>query len=247
MANLLVPHPYPQQVAAKANHFPHSRATLGIMAAYSLSPNYINSKMTAATPDLQLGHLIIPLLRGVQYQDGDARFWNSLLLLQAQVVDYIAPLGLELVLDEAEGYAFLRTRVQVEEEDKLPRLMVRRQLSFQVSLILALLRKKMAECDVSGGDTRLILTREQIVETVRVFLPENHNEVRLIDQIETHLNKIEELGFVRKLKGSNKANAVYEIKRILKAFVDAQWLSEFDTRLATYQAQLASAESSDDA
>ena len=71
----------------------------------------------------------------------------------------------------------------------------------------------------------------------RSFLPQRSNEARLIDQIETHINKVVELGFLRKLKtGSNQA-ASYEVRRILKAFVDAQWLSEFDARLAEYQAQ----------
>jgi hypothetical protein len=32
---------------------------------------------------------------------------------------------------------------------------------------------------------------------------------------------------------------VYEVRRILKAFVDGQWLGEFDARLAAYTAQLA--------
>jgi hypothetical protein len=32
---------------------------------------------------------------------------------------------------------------------------------------------------------------------------------------------------------------VYEVRRILKAFVDAQWLADFDARLTAYQAQLA--------
>ena len=35
---------------------------------------------------------------------------------------------------------------------------------------------------------------------------------------------------------------MYEVRRILKAFVDAQWLAEFDARLADYQAQLAAAD-----
>jgi hypothetical protein len=32
---------------------------------------------------------------------------------------------------------------------------------------------------------------------------------------------------------------MFEVRRILKAFVDAQWLAEFDNRLAGYQARLA--------
>lgn len=189
--------------------------------------------------------LVIPLLKGVIYQENEAGLWGSLLKLQSAVRDYVAVLGLELVLDEAEGYAFLRSRPEVEDDSaaKLPRLVARRPLSFPVSLLLALLRKKLAEFDAGGGDTRLVLTRDEIVELVRVFLPESSNEARLIDQIETHLNRIIDLGFLRRLKttavhGTGQA-AVFEVRRILKAFVDAQWLSDFDTRLAAYQSQLA--------
>jgi hypothetical protein len=108
-----------------------------------------------------------------------------------------------------------------------------------------LLRKKLAESDAGGGDTRLILTREQMVELIRVFLPAGSNETRLIDQLETHVNKIVELGFLRRLKpaagkGDGQA-AAFEVLRILKAFVDAQWLADFDAQLAAYQAQLAPA------
>lgn len=197
---------------------------------------------TGATTDLST--LLILLLKGVIYQEGDAGQWNTLVSLQARIRDYVALLGLELILDEAEGYAFLRSRIIAgdEEVSKYPRLVVRRQLSFPVSLLLALLRKKLAEFDASGGESRLVLSQDEIVELVRVFLPEGSNEVRLINQIETHIKKIEDLGFLRRLKPSvanqNGQSAAFEVQRILKAFVDAQWLSDFDARLAAYQAQL---------
>jgi hypothetical protein len=189
-----------------------------------------------------LSTVVIPLLKGVIYQENDAALWGALLNLQARVRDYIAVLGLELVLDEAEGYAFLRSRQAADDNDdaapKLPRLIARRPLSFPVSLLLALLRKRLAEFDKGGGDTRLVLSREEIVELIRVFLPQRSNEARLIDQIETHINKVVELGFLRRLKTASTQSASYEVRRILKAFVDAQWLSELDARLADYQAQL---------
>jgi hypothetical protein len=200
------------------------------------------SNTPTATNDLSI--LVVTLLKGVIYREGDGRLWNGLLNLQTRIRDYVAVLGLELVLDEAEGYAFLRSRPDMEEDGslKIPRLVTRRALSFPVSLLLALLRKKLAEFDASGSETRLVLSREEIVELIRVFLPESSNEARLIDQIETHLNKIVELGFLRKMK-STAANtggqtAMYEVCRILKSFVDAQWLADFDARLAAYQAQL---------
>jgi hypothetical protein len=196
-----------------------------------------DGSLTAA-PDLSA--LVIPLLKGVLYREGDAAPWNALLNLQTRIRDYVAVLGLELVLDEAEGYAFLRSRQVAEDEPaaRLPRLIARRPLSFPVSLLLALLRKKLAEFDAGGGDTRLILSRDEVVDLIRVFLPEGSNETRLIDQVEAHLKKIEELGFVRRLRGQDP---MFEVRRILKAFVDAQWLAEFDRRLAAYRAQLGDA------
>jgi hypothetical protein len=200
-----------------------------------------------ATGVHDLSSLVIPLLKGVVYRESDAGLWSALLGLQARVRDYVAVLNLELVLDEAEGYAFLRSRPEGGDDSApaLPRLIQRRPLSFPVSLLLALLRKKLAESDAGGGDTRLILTREQMVELIRVFLPAGSNETRLIDQLETHVNKIVELGFLRRLKpaagkGDGQA-AAFEVLRILKAFVDAQWLADFDAQLAAYQAQLAPA------
>ena len=199
------------------------------------------SPMPSAQPDLST--LAITLLKGVIYREGDERLWGSLLNLQARLRDFVVVLGLDLVLDEAEGYAFLKSRPEPADDEaspRLPRLVARRPLSFPVSLMLALLRKKLAEFDAGGSDTRLVLTREDIVELVRVFLPDSSNEARLIDQIEAHINKVVDLGFLRRLKptsGSTAGPASFEVRRILKAFVDAQWLADFDTRLAAYQAQ----------
>lgn len=192
-------------------------------------------------PQWDLSAVVIPLLRGVVYREEDAALWSALQALRARVVDYVAVLALDLVVDEAEGYAFVRSRAQEEDEAaaKLPRLVRRQPLSFHVSLLLALLRKKLAELDATGGEARLILARDEVVEMVRIFMPASTNDARLIDQIETHLNKVIELGFVRRLKATHVGQApVYEVRRILKAFVDAQWLADFDERLQAYQSHL---------
>ncbi len=190
-----------------------------------------------------LSTLVIPLLKGVIYREGNERLWGDLLNLHPQARDYISVLGLELVLDEAEGYAFLKSRPESDDPGvtPLPRLIARRPLSFPVSLLLALLRKKLAEFDAGGDDTRLVLSREEIVELLRVFLPDSSNETRIVDQIENHINKIVELGFLRRLKTSS-GPASFEVRRILKAFVDAHWLADFDQRLADYQAQCSGVE-----
>jgi hypothetical protein len=200
--------------------------------------------MAAPTAQPDLSALLVTLLKGVIYREGDERLWGVLLNLQARVRDYVSVLALDLVLDEAEGYAFLKSRPEPANDEaapKLPRLVARRPLSFAVSLLLALLRKKLAEFDAGGQEdhgSRLVLTRDDIVELVRVFLPASSNEAKLIDQIETHINKIVDLGFLRRLKAAS-GPASFEVRRILKAFVDAQWLADFDARLAAYQMQVA--------
>jgi hypothetical protein len=177
--------------------------------------------------------VIIALMKGVVYEDNDPSLWQDLFKLQARARDYIKLLGLELMLDEAEGYAWLHTRPVVEGAPELPRLISRRQLSFPVSLLLALLRKKLVEFDAGGGDSRLILSRDEIVELLRVFLPAGSNETRLVKQIDSYINKIVDAGFLRRLRGNENQ---FEVRRILKAFVDAQWLTEFDQHLEKYQA-----------
>lgn len=190
---------------------------------------------TDTTPHPSLSPILIGLLKGVVYRENDAALWQALLSLQARVRDYVSVVGLELMLDEAEGYAWLRNRPAAEGETELPRLIAKRPLSFPVSLLLALFRKKLVELDAAGGETRLILSRDDIVEMLRVFLPPNANEARMVDQIDTHINKIAEMGFIRHLRGQEHQ---IEVRRILLAFVDAQWLTEFDRRLDDYRAYL---------
>lgn len=202
-----------------------------------------------AVPELSL--LLVQLLKGVLYREDDERLWASLLRLQARVREQAAVLLLDLVLDEAEGYAFLKSRPEAdaaEGEPKLPRLIARRPLSYPVSLMLALLRKRMAEFDAGGGDTRLVLSRDEVAELMRVFLPDGTNEARLIDQVDATIAKVVDLGFLRRLKpaAGSAQPAVheigrYEVRRILKAFVDAQWLAEFDARLEVYRTALSGA------
>jgi uncharacterized protein DUF4194 len=184
-------------------------------------------------PELSLA--VTQVMKGVVYRDTHERAWRDLLQLQPQVRDHVAVLGLQVVVDEAEGYAFCRQRPPDETGDDpnhpLPRLIPRRPLSFRVSLLLALLRKKLAEFDAQGGDTRLMLSRDQIAETMRVFLPATSNEARLADKIDSYIGKAVDLGFLRPVKN---AEPVYEVRRILKAFVDAQWLADFDERLTEY-------------
>jgi hypothetical protein len=181
-------------------------------------------------------------MKGVVYRENDEAAWQALFELQARVRDHVGPLGLELVLDESEGYTYLRQRPRAEDEPELPRLVARRPLGFTVSLLLALLRKRLAEFDATSGEARLVLTRDEIADLLRLFLPDATNEARVLDRIDRAIGQIEDMGFLRRLRGRDSE---LEVRRILKAFVDAQWLGELDRRLGAYRAHVAAEAVSD--
>ena len=195
-----------------------------------------NSASTAETetrtPE-ELPGVVTRLFKGVLYAEADEKLWQSLLGLTSQVRDYVSVLGLDLILDDSEGYAFLKSRE--DPDSTLPRLIARRTLTFNVSLLLVLLRRRMMEFDINSSEVRLIMTEQEIVDMVALFRPESSNEARTLDRLRADIKKVVELGFLRKLKGQADT---YEVARILKAFVDAQWLEEFDSRLADYRATL---------
>src|SRR5699024_2890015 len=107
----------------------------------------------------------------------------------------------------------------------------RRSLSYHVSLLLVLLRKHLVEFEASGSEGKLVLTRDQMVDILRLFLPDSSNEARAIDQVDTTIRKAAELGFLRQLP---KQPGHWEVRRILKAYVDAQTLGDFAGKLTEY-------------
>ena len=74
--------------------------------------------------------------------------------------------------------------------------------------------------------------RDQIVELLRLFLAESTNEARVVDQADTH----HQAG--RRARASCASCAAstdhWEVRRILKAYVDAQTLSDFAGKLPEY-------------
>ncbi len=192
--------------------------------------------LSSITQD-ELPSVLITLLRGVMYREKEPRFWSVLLRTRSEATDYMAKLALVLHIDEIEGHAYLRNREVLPGENENPlRLLPRRQLSYNDSLLLALLRKRLAEFDATATDNRLILHSGQIHEMIALFLPEAADEVRLRARVDTSIKRLADMGFLRNLQASGESDS-YEVLRVIKAFVDAEWLSGFESGLATYRTQ----------
>lgn len=187
------------------------------------------------TDEYDTGAAIIRLMQGVVYKESDESTWQALGRFGPAVRDHFATIGLDVVIDDNEGFAYLVSRPDQEGEDPSPRLVRRRALTYQVSLLLVLLRKRLIEFETSSSDARLVLTTDQLVDLLRVFGTESTNEARLVDQAETTIRKAAELGFLRPLRGQRDQ---WEVRRILKAYVDAQTMSDFAGKLREYAGKL---------
>jgi hypothetical protein len=197
-----------------------------------------------ADAEQKLSTVVITLLKGVMWREDDQMLWTWLGQQQGRVRDHLSVLALDLILDDNEGYAYLRQRSTNEEVDEVPRLVPRRQLPYHVSLLLALLRRRLAEFDAHGTDTRLVMSRDELVDMMRDFYPDAGNDVRLVAKISKTIEKVAQLGFLRKLKtGSDQ----YEVSRIIKAFIDAAWLAHLDEKLDAYRAYAVAGEEEEDA
>jgi hypothetical protein len=174
---------------------------------------------------------IIHLMRGVVYREHDESTWTTLARNAPAVRDHFAAIGVDVVVDDTEGYAYLQSRPDAEGDEPLPRLVHRRTLTYNLSLLLVLLRKRLLEFETAGSEGKLVLSRDQIVDMLRLFLTESTNEARVVDQVDTTIRRATELGFLRQLRGRTDQ---WEVRRILKAYVDAQTLSDFAGKLAEY-------------
>ena len=115
-----------------------------------------------ATAQIQKSSLQIRLLKGPIYESKQRELWQWLLRDQYVLREYFAQIGLSLLIDEVEGYAFLKQSDSEDESAELPRLISRRALPFAQSLLLLLLRKRLAEHDGEESDPRLIIQRSDI-------------------------------------------------------------------------------------
>lgn len=190
--------------------------------------------------------VVVLLLRGVLYVDRNERDWQRLLTHRAAVRDTLSLLGVQLVVDEAEGFAYLKQPVPEDEEPareglqacepgagvEIPALIPRRSLSYSQSLLCVLLRRRLLESDTRGGVEQTVVTRNEMIDMVHVLLPESASEARRIDRIDASIRKLVDYGFLRRLKGQKDT---YEVRRIIKALVDAEWLADVAEKLEEYR------------
>lgn len=178
-------------------------------------------------------NVLVALLKGIVYSHSE-ELWDVLLQPEneADIKRYFADIYLDVIIDKAEGYAYLKQQQPdeacTEEEEQGLKLISRRPLNFYVSLLCLLLRKHLVENDSEGDSVKAILSREEIITLMNPFLKETTNEANQLKQVDSAIKKVVDEGFIRRMKTDKEQ---YEINRIIKAFVNADvvvaWLEKY--------------------
>ena len=178
------------------------------------------------------GRAVVRLLKG-PVEHTETGIWEDILNYQSEIQKYISQIGLELIVKRDECFAYIR---QVEDDEgKTVGLIVRQQMGFEVSVILIILRQMLEEFDNDMDEiytTERYVSAEELKERIEIFLPERFNRVKMINDIESYIKRIVDLGFLKEIRHEN--TVTYQIHRIIKEKVTLDKLQEFKENLEKY-------------
>src|SRR5882762_3454610 len=185
-------------------------------------------------PILPYTPVFIKLLKGpVEYLEKTS--WELLLQYQVELTRFLQQLGLVLVLEKEDGYAYLE-QLRLDEEENVTGWVRRIQLGYEESILLVLLRDMMAEFEVGESTTReLIKKRREIKEYAELFFKENPSRVKFIRDLDRLIDRAEELDFLEKVEHTDPPDEEkFRIKKIIKARVDHEILENFKNQLTEH-------------
>ncbi|UTC78818.1 DUF4194 domain-containing protein [Treponema sp. OMZ 799] len=185
----------------------------------------------------------IKLLQGPLYEnEGDSDAWRLLIQYQGEITSFFDQIGISVFIEPAEGYAFLEQKEDEEGAPESVRLIRRYPLSFEMSILCVLLREALEQFDISQNDSSiLVLPESEIRSMLSVYFKEKTDQTKLYNELTKYLNQAVDLGFLKELHqdqngriGDDLIDRKFEVRRILRAKITTEFLSEFKKRLENY-------------
>lgn len=179
--------------------------------------------------------VFIKLLKGpLDYTEKSA--WEKLIQYKSELPAFLIQLGLRLVLNEEDGYAYIE-QTSSEEDETTVSWIIRRPLTYEESVMLVLLRDMMADFETSEISSReLIRKRREIKESAELFFKEVPSRVKFLKEIDRLIDKMEEYGFLAIADDNEVADEQrFRIKKIIKARVDSEQLEDFILQLRQHK------------
>lgn len=175
------------------------------------------------------------LLKGpVEYLD--KAHWETLLQYQTQLNSFLLQLGLKLILEKDDGYAYVE-QVKDDAGDPVVSWIHRRSLTYDESVLLVLLRSLMVDFEMGEITSReLIKKRRELKEAAEDFFKENASRVRFIRDLDRLIDRVCELGFLDKWEEAELLDEQrFRIKKWIKHRVDGEVLEDFRKRLTHFK------------
>tara|TARA_R110002072_G_scaffold148380_1_gene295843 strand:+ start:51 stop:629 length:579 start_codon:yes stop_codon:yes gene_type:complete len=174
---------------------------------------------------------IVKLLKGVVERNSSV--WEDIIYYQEQIQEYVAQIGLELIVKKDDGFAFVK---QFEDsEGKTLGLITRRQIGFETSIVLLVLRQSLEDFD--SNPTQLtpekFITDTEIKDELELFLQEGYNKMKFQQKLNKYISNAVELGFLKEINKKDNETK-YQIHRIIKEKITLDILQDFKTKLQEY-------------
>lgn len=179
--------------------------------------------------------VFVKLLKGpVEYLEKSS--WENLLQYKVELTGFVAQLGLSLVLDEDDGYAYLVHAAGDEDDPGTVSWFQRRSFTYDESVLLVLLREMMAEFEVGEAVSReLIRKRREIKEYAELFFKENPSRVKFLRELDRLIDKAAENGFLDLMENHDLPDEQkFRIRKVIKAKVDGEVLEQFKLQLEAH-------------
>ena len=140
------------------------------------------------------------LLKGPLYESEDRKTWSILIRFRDNLEAYFRVIGLHVVTEEEDGYAYLEqvkdsVEKGMENEDEateeLPRLIRKVPFSYTMSMLLVLLRQEYEKFASSMNESRYpILRKSEIMGLIRSFREEASDMTKFSDDADRMIRQL---------------------------------------------------------
>ena len=187
----------------------------------------------------------VKLLKGPLYESEDRKTWNILIRFRDNLEAYFRVIGLHVVTEEEDGYAYLEqvkdsVEKGMENEDEaaedLPRLIRKVPFSYTMSMLLVLLRQEYEKFASSMNESRYpILRKSEIMGLIRSFREEASDMTKFSDDADRMIRQLCQLTYLRTGEVLSSArisdDAEFEISPIIKSKIDVNFMREMLSRM----------------
>ncbi|WP_406657486.1 DUF4194 domain-containing protein [Methanolobus sp. ZRKC2] len=180
---------------------------------------------------------VIKLLKGNVFKDDEVT-WENIVQHKPVLKEYFANIGIELIIHEDDGYAFLRQRSNDERtEQALPSLISKKQLSYHETLLCVFLVEQLYEDQQETSDRSPFCTidRKTIISIMKPYMEKSSDGAKTDKKIDILINKVKKYGFLRELRTEKDT---FEIRSILFALIDNEILHVIKDKLLEHKNEI---------